>query len=439
MDIFTGLSGPIIYFSRIQGAKIYDHKGNLLGRFQDFLVDLEDIFPQVLGIVFKGKSKQTHSLAWVDIQTFTDNEIHLMPEAMIYQGRGVPWSVLKTPDGPVPEQDLVPLGKLILDRQIVDTQGKKVIRVTDIHLIKVGTRLRVTHASVGPKAILRRLGFWRFLEKLITQLYPSSSILHLETLISWRYVHALPNQKVGEHLKLNTSGEIFESFHPADLADILEELDGHSRGELFKQLDLETAAETLSEVDENIQTQIIQGQDPERAADILEHMDPDDAADIISELSGKDAIKIFANIDDDEVQEGLQELLFHEEDSAGGLMSTAYFQALPEHTGQDILDLIRQKSDNFESIYTVYVLNKESRFIGVCTLREILSAGLDIPVRDIMRREDLKVAFPDWNWREIMSVMYKYNLSIIPVVKETDWEMLGIVTLDDLLPYVWKE
>lgn len=440
MDIFTELPGPVVYFSQALGAKVYDHQDHYIGKFSDFLVDLQDYFPQVHGILIT-KGKQTHFLAWPEVQIFGKHNIKLSSNARLIDWPPTQWATVVGANGPISLEQLAPLGKLILDRQIVDTQGKKVIRVTDIHLIRVGQRMRVTHASVGAKAILRRLGFWPMAKKWITTFSPQSPLIHSETLISWRYVHALPHTSFGQNLKLNTanSAEIFENFHPADLADILEDLDGKSRVEFFGQLDPEVAAEALSEVDEDLQAQMIQDQDPERAAEILEHMEPDDAADIISDLPGKEALKIFANIDDNEVQEEIQELLAYEPDTAGGLMSTAFFQAAPDHQLPEILELIKQTADEYESVYDLYVLDEQMRFVGICTLRELICAPAETRIREIMKRDDLKMATPEQSWQEVMSIMYKYNLSMLPIVDAETTEFLGVVSLDDLLPYMWKE
>ena len=322
--------------------------------------------------------------------------------------------------------------KVILDLQIVDTSGKKVVRVNDIQFIKTGKNLRVTHASIGIRSMMRRLGFEPVVDGVVKIVKPKAKYLSKESLINWKYVLALPDKSVQSNVKVSLNTEQIEELHPSDIADILEELDNHSRDALFNDLDPKIQAEALAEVDEDVQNSILKNKNPEEMAKILENMDTDDAADILEDMDEEKAEQILSNIEDEEIQEEISELLEHKENSAGGLMTTELFEVSKDLTRSDVLKLIQEKHEELESIYDLYIIDDEYKLLGTLELRDLLIQTDDVTLGEIMRTKHMTLVSPASHWKEVAEVMDKYNLINVPVVDDSG-ELLGIISVDDIL------
>ncbi|OUR96345.1 hypothetical protein A9Q84_08290 [Halobacteriovorax marinus] len=444
MGIFKGFNEIQIHFSDALGTKIFNEDGIRIGNLSDFFVDYEEVYPLVLAIQFKN-SGQYFYISWDDINEYSHKKIIVKNNAFKGRSRTYPkvttnkiiTSILASQfTGNTVEYP--PLGKIVLDRQIVDTAGKKVVRVNDIQLIKAGTNLRVTHAAIGLRSMMRRLGYQSAIDSIIKLVKPNSKYLTSEALINWKFVHAIPNKSIQSSVKLNLSNEDIKELHPADLADILEDLDSHGRGIIFKNLDPKTAAETLSEVDDDLQVTMLRNEDLERAADIIEEMDTDDAADLLHELGEQRAEDIISRIDDDEIQEEIQELLEYKDDTAGGLMSTEYLSVLADDKKDDILKKIYKEHEDLETIYSIYIVDKNEKLIGQCSLRKLITQKDNIEIGEVMNSKDVKSMQVDSGWKEVASFMSKYNLMYAPIINESK-ELLGIISVDDLLPWLLNE
>ena len=257
MGVFQNLHESIIYFSSCYHTPVYDENNRFQGKLHDFFVDYEEGHPAVLAILIK-QNKNFRYAQWHDVKSFSYKKIIISLTSKIKIGKTFPKitkqrtvkNLLKVNQ----ESETVSypgLSRAILDKQIVDTYGKKVVRVNDIHFIKVGRMLRVTHAAVGLKSMVRRLGLERLLTGCIRVLSLNPKKELDEKTISWRFVHAIGDQYL-DNVKLNVSNEDLGSLHPADLADIIEELDGHGRQRVFKELNKEKAADTLAEIEQEI-------------------------------------------------------------------------------------------------------------------------------------------------------------------------------------------
>lgn len=445
--VFENFRDTTIYFSKIDNAPIVNEDGQRLGSFCDFFVDYEEIYPVVLAVQYR-QSNQLFYLNWDDIKSFSYKEIVVKNSAEVYRSRNYPkiakekvvTSLLASQfSGGGTTVEYPPIGKVILDRQIVDTSGKKVVRVNDIHFIKVNRFIRVTHASVGFRSMVRRLGFEIPVDAVVKVFNSKARYLTSESVINWKYVHAIPDRTVQRNVKLSLSNEDLQNIHPADLADILEELDGHGREQIFKNLDPELAAKTLSEIEsEEIQTSLINTEHPEKAAEIIENMGTDEAADILSELDDTKADQIIAHLDNAETKEEISELLEYDEESAGGLMSTGVFSVSPKMTRGEVLKKIQKDHEEIESIYDLYVVDTSNHLLGVCSLKELLIRDDSIEIASIMNDNDIKFLPPTTMWKEVATFMSKYNLITVPIVDSTN-ELLGIVSVDDILPWLLDE
>jgi magnesium transporter len=438
MSVFEHFPEISLHFSKSQGTPIFNEEGIKLGVLNDFFVDYEEIYPVVLAIQYK-KNKQFFYIHWNDIKTFSYKKIVVRNGSNVGRSRTYPKAsktiVITSLLANQFQGDTVEypaLGKVILDRQIVDTSGKKVVRVNDIQFIKTGKNLRVTHASIGIRSMMRRLGFEPVVDGVVKIVKPKAKYLSKESLINWKYVLALPDKSVQSNVKVSLNTEQIEELHPSDIADILEELDNHSRDALFNDLDPKIQAEALAEVDEDVQNSILKNKNPEEMAKILENMDTDDAADILEDMDEEKAEQILSNIEDEEIQEEISELLEHKENSAGGLMTTELFEVSKDLTRSDVLKLIQEKHEELESIYDLYIIDDEYKLLGTLELRDLLIQTDDVTLGEIMRTKHMTLVSPASHWKEVAEVMDKYNLINVPVVDDSG-ELLGIISVDDIL------
>lgn len=444
MPIFEHFPEISLNLSDSVGTIITNESGKRIGKLNDYFVDYNDIYPAVLALQYK-VNRQLFYINWEDIISFSLKKIVVKDEFFMGRSRTYPKvqnkkviaSLLANQySGETLEYPA--LGKIVLDRQIVDTHGKKVIRVNDIQFIKAGKVLRVTHAAVGLRSMIRRLGYEKTVDLFIKTFRPKANYLTKESLINWKHVHAIPNRSFQTNLKVSLSNEDLQDMHPADLADILEDLDNHGREVIFSSLDPKTAAEILSEVDDEIRPLLIRNEEPEDVADIIEQMDTDDAVDILGDLSESKAEAIIQEIDDKEIQEEISELMEHEEDTAGGLMSSEVFEISPDSTRSEVMDFIIEKHDDFENVYDIFLVDDKGALVGTCNIKNLLIQKENVKMKEIMEDRDLKTLTPDVHWKEVAKYMSKYNLINLPIIND-ERHLLGIISVDDVLPWLLDE
>ena len=325
----------------------------------------------------------------------------------------------------------------VLDKQIVDVHDYRVVRVNDIRLEKLPNgRLALLGVDPGVRGLLRRLG----LDHLVGSL---SRALHLastpETFIAWNDVESLPTHNAGEPLKLKVSHEKIAKLHPADIADILNQMDPAHRINVLEALDVEIAAGALAEADDDVQVQMLQNLDSELAADILEEMGADEATDVLGDMDKAHRNELLGRMDADDREE-VEELLEYHDKTAGGLMTNEYVAINKDLTAQQIIEHLRSLEPEAETIHYVYVTDQEERLIGVISLRDLIIAPPDRHVYEFMTGKVSSVRL-DANVEEVAHKFERYKLLALPVVDE-DEILQGIITIDDtleqLLPPDWR-
>jgi len=461
VNIFENLSDINIHFSSLIGIKVFSNEDLLVGKVSDLFVDFEEMYPPVLAVQFK-KNDQFFYVHWSDIVQFSLKKIVVKADFTLGRSRTLPRitarrllhsqvadqfnrSANENPATPATTQgredtmvEYPPLGKVILDRQIVDTSGKKVVRVNDIEFVKAGNQLRITHAAIGMRSMIRRIGYEKLVDQVLKVCHPNSLYLKKEALINWKFVHAIPSKSIYGHVRLGLKNEEIQNLHPADLADILEDLDNYSRETLFSNLSPELAAATLSEVESDLQIELLKNEDPEEVAKIIENMGVDEAVDVLSEMEHEQANEIIANIEDNQTQEEIQELLEYDQDVAGGLMSTEIFQFGPQHKKSHILKTIQEHHQDLETVYDIFVIDSQGRLIGSTSLSKLLIQTEDIEIGEVMNKNDLKYLHPTTPWRDVAKHMSKYNLITVPIVDQKQI-LMGIISVDDVLPWLLDE
>jgi len=404
-----------VYASDVLGKPVIDQGGDELGKLVDFSVEIGRIFPRVSGLVLKA-GKQKKVLQWERITVFNR-------KVMSADLRGT------EPADFLPESSGMLACKSLLDKQIVDINGAKVVRVNDLKLGEAEGSLCLMAVDVGVSGLFRRLGIrkrWETLARVLGYSEPTR-------LISWNFLQPL-EPKLGA-LTLKVPRQQLGNLHPSDIAEIIADVPPADRPVLMEHLDIETMAETIHELEPNVQAAIIAEMEPEQAADILEAMPPDEAADIMGDLPEETAQELFRRMEREEAED-VQELLEHEEDTAGGIMTTEFISFTPEMTVSDAMREYRLEAPNVEaaSQYVLYVLDDEERLLGEVSLKDLILSPPGRPLSELMRTE-FKHILPDEDDKDAAITISKYNLLALPVVDE-DRRMLGIITVDDALDLV---
>jgi magnesium transporter len=414
----ANLSNPqaFLFFSQILGKKIVDPDGKAWGRVWDLAATIGESYPLITGI-FARSGKNLFRLAWQKIQHIEEFLVALPPAV---KGSGDPTL------GP----GEIRLKDSLLDKQIVDTHGAKVLRVNDLHLLKVNRTLWLVHVDVGFRGLMRRVGVEAIAEKFFLWFFDYQL---KDQFIPWRFVHPLFSPDL---LRLKVAQKRLALLHPADLADIIEELDIHKRSEFFQSLDVETAAEALEETDPKIQVRLIENMNPALASDIIEEMSPGEAADLLGDLPQEKAEGILQEMEQETAEE-VKELLVHPEEKAGGLMTTSFASLSPEISAAEAFQWLRQQTENLDLIYYLYLIDKEDRLLGVLSLRELLRAPAQARLGDLMDTRVVSVNLEDEK-EEIASRFAKYGVKAIPVV-DGENRLKGVILFKSLLEIVAPE
>lgn len=387
-----------------------------IGKVTDFLVNRPDeVFPQVDGLVIKTaqgpRFAPMESVAEVD----HDGAVALTNAPKV---------------APPPDEQALYLVSDLLDKQIVDVDGRKVVRINDIELANTGGRLRVVAADVGVSGLLRRLGLKSIGKRFTPWIYENVP----RTMIAWNSVAPIREASPAQISLVKESK--LARLHPSELAEIISDLSAREAAAVIHSLDDETAADALEHLDADTQRTIIGDIGTERAADIIEEMDSDDAADLLAELPEEEQQQLLAEMNEYTAGE-LRELVKYEDDTAGGLMTTDYTWIYPHRSAEQTIRKIREIAPESEFIYYLYVVDKQDRLLGVLTLRDLLLAPPEAGIEGIMRTDIVSV-LPDAAARDVAATIARYDLLAVPVAGE-DGRMLGIVTVDDAIDAIMPE
>ncbi|HUZ17964.1 MAG TPA: CBS domain-containing protein [Spirochaetia bacterium] len=324
------------------------------------------------------------------------------------------------------------LARDVLDRQIIDTNDVRVVRVNDIEITRARTHYFVANVDIGGAGLLRRLGFLR-----AARLVRGRKGAEVHDGISWENVELLSS---GKKLRLKVPGSKITDLHPADLAEIISDLGRLESAKLLDALDVQTVADTLESVEPEFQASLIESLDDEKAADVLEAMAPDEAADLLGELPearSRDLLNLM-KVDD---AEDVRKLLSYPEDTAGGIMTTDYSTVPPGLTASQAMTYLREHAADAETLFYVFVVDAEGMLHGVFSLRELVMADPGRPVRDFRHDRFISVK-PEESQTVVAQIVAKYNLLAVPVVDD-DGRIHGIVTADDaldkIIPTSWKK
>lgn len=420
-----------LFISALLNKPVWDSQGALVGQLTDLAVSVAYMFPPVVGFVVQRGRWEPFPLTgrWSDVVSIEGPAIRL----------GVPIQAL-TPSK-IDAAGEILVREALLDKQIVDMSGAKVVRVNDLHFLKLGrSDLRLVHVDVGTRGLARRMGWEPLVDGLLRRVAPRAPYLSAERLIRWQYVQPLSLDQKAHSIRLSVMQRQLNDLHPADIAEILTDLDSHERATIFRSLDPETAADALAEVeDPRIQTQLIKTVSEEAAADILEEMPPDEAADLLSELPHETSTALLRKMETDEAQD-VRELLTYASDTAGGMMTTELVSLPADFTVEQAFAHLRTAAPDVENIYYLFVVDAEQRLVGVLNLRHLIMASPDAHLNEIMIRSPARVHHTD-SHNTVAEIVEKYDLLALPVVDDND-VIVGMITVDDVVSHIanqaWK-
>ncbi len=321
------------------------------------------------------------------------------------------------------------LSRDLLDQQIIDVHGRKVVRVNDVDLSRDdGNKhpvLKVSAVDIGARGAVRRL-----LKGVVPVTVLRSLLTKIpERPIPWEFVDLIETDPA-RRVKLKIAHDRLARLHPADIADIVEDLAPDEREAVFETLDEEVAAEALEEVDPKVQKAIVESLPSERAADIVEEMDPDAAADLLADLPEERTSEILQEMAPEERQE-VSELLGFEENTAAGRMNTEFLALPVTATAHDAVEALRHFEGGIETVSTVYLVDSYNTLAGAVPLAKLVLASSETPLLSLTQ-EPLISCHAGCSEKDVAELFDKYNLITLPVV-DNEQKLTGVITSDDVI------
>jgi magnesium transporter len=406
----------MLHATEVLGGEAYDVQGNFVGRISELFIEPADQ-PNRVARYLLGRGRYLPLLARHD-------QISSVAPGMIKLN--------------VEEKDLehfhandawLAMRKDLLDQQIIDTRGRKVVRVNDVDLAEQRTNgtveLRVTDVDVGLTGATRRLLQGLASPMLIRRIQEK---LPART-IRWEFVNLIEADPL-RRVKLRITHDKLEKMHPADLADIMEELSPAERQSIIASLDEESAAETLAELDSRLTSQIVEKMAPGKAADIIEEMEPDEAADVLADLSPEASQDVLEELTGEEARE-VEALLSFDAHSAGGMMTTDFVYVGETATRGEVVEWVRGREIDMEQLDTIFVIDGNAKFSGSVPVARLLLSADEEPLAHL-KSEPLVSVPPDAKEKEVFALFDKYNLRSLAVV-DASGRPIGAITVDDVI------
>ncbi|HET8913308.1 MAG TPA: magnesium transporter [Ktedonobacteraceae bacterium] len=427
----------MIFLSALLRENVYDLEGKRIGSLSDVSVSLNETFPLVTGLVVH-TSNGHQVIPWSQVDNLEEKQLHLS---------------VRQPkiDSYTPDTNELLLKRDILDKQIVDTQGFRVVKVNDLKLAQIKSTARLIGVDISLSGLLRRLG-------ILTPIEGLSKVLPIqlaERTVTWNYVEpiqvvnvataqpapALAGVAAGTlgvvpRVQLNVSHNKLADLRPADIADILEQLDVEEAEAVLSRLDDETAADALNEVETQLQSELLSELSPERASDLLEHLNPDDAADMLADIPAEEAERLLDLMPAAESRP-IRDLLRYGQQTAGGLMNNEVLALSQNFTVEETLTQLRTQSTHLEMIYYLYIVDEDRHLKGVVSLRQLVTSDPATALKDLLDPDMISV-HTTTDQEEVARIIAKYDLLAVPVIDEND-TLVGMVTVDDVIDVIHEE
>ncbi|GAC1681600.1 MAG: CBS domain-containing protein [Candidatus Acidiferrum sp.] len=412
----------MLYATELMGSTAHDSDGHYLGRVREFFIEPADQ-PNRVSHYLISRGRYRPLIARYDqVASVEPGKIGLNVREQSLE----PYQ---------PNEGWLAVRKDLLDQQIIDTRGRKVVRVNDVDLTEQRTNgtieLRLSQVDVGLPGAVRRLLQGVASPSLVRKL--QSRLPHRT--IRWEFVNLIEPDPM-RRVKLRITHEKLEDLHPADLAEMMEELSAAERQGIIASLDEETAAEVLAELDERLTTQIVEKLDPGKAADILEEMDPDAAADLLADLSKETSEDLLDEMPGQEAAE-VRQLLSFDPSTAGGMMNTEFLYMGETLTREEALAWMRQQDVNFEQLDTIVLIDSRAHYSGTVPVARLLLASPEQRMSDLKTEPLLSVPVKEHE-NDVFELFDKYNLRMLTVVDKEN-HPIGAITVDDVVSRLVKK
>lgn len=398
------------FLSKVLYKKVYDEFGDNIGKLWDVYVTTEDGLPRAIGYKLK-KDREIFSYEFKNISFYQDDNGKM--SIKVKGAREI-----------IPRTYSYLLSKHLLDKQIVDINGKKLVRVNDLRIAEIAGELKVIAVDTGIMALGRRLG----VESMIINIYKFLNKKPEDSIIMWDNVESI--EMISDSLKLSVPYQKLSKLHPADLADILEKMDTKYRKKVFETIDEDLAANILEEIEPEIQADILENLSQSKRTEVLESMPNDEIADILDEVDEETAEKILLTMEKEDAEE-VRTLMKYEEEVVGSIMNKDFISFNINITSGETIELLRDIKPDDEVMHYVYIVDENEKLKGVVSLRDLVISSPDKRLLDIMQ-EDLINIRDNQGIDDAVEMAIKYDLLSIPVINDED-KLCGIVVINDII------
>lgn len=417
---------PVLYsanmttfaLSQLLGQQVQDASGQMAGRVREVALCPQDDRQKISYFILKTREGD---------RLLSAKEVEVSADSLKAHSESAAWPPLVSSEG------MLLLERDLLDQQIIDVHGRKVVRVNDVNLQRAGDNgvLAIAEVEIGLRGAVRRL-----LKGVVPlTVVDSAARRFAPKVIPWEFVNLIETDPA-RRVRLRIESERLAKMHPADLADILEELAPAQREAVFESLDEEVAAEALEEIDPKLQASLAESIDSERMADIVEEMDPDAAADLLEKLPEEQTSQILEEMEPEERHE-VEELLEFHEKTAAGRMTTDYLAMDPAQSVEQAIDVLRKYEGGIETASTIYLVNEQEILLAAVPLTNLVLAKPG-QILAQLSVEPLISCHPETRDREVAELFDKYNLVTMPVVSKSG-KLLGVISADDVIAMLRDE
>lgn len=420
-----------IYFSDLIGMDVVDNHGQMIGRVHDLGLSLtSDIYPKTSALLISRGllNKEYAKINWEDV-LFIEEEVRLKVDvpAVIFGKEKINLDFSLRRD--------------VLDQQVVDTDDQRVVRVNDVHLLRVENQLYAAHVDVGLRAIIRRLGWTDLVDFIIQRINPKAPYLRDEDLIGWKNTHILPKLgRMKSVLKLDVAKNKLSGIPPAAMADIIQDLDIFARLSLFKSLEASVQSKVFTDMAPEFKAEIIDQLDDPEAALLIQSIPADEATDLLLRLPRAKTHQLM-RLMGSETSKKLRKLLAFAKDSAGGLMTTEYLWLKPDATVADAMQKLKDNVNFPGVLFFIYIVDDQHKFLGATSLRRFINEPLDKKLIETCYPGNISV-FTDDSVEEVALLLEQHKFFAIPVLSH-DEVLQGVITIDDvmeeLIGLVWNK
>ncbi|WP_461204619.1 magnesium transporter MgtE N-terminal domain-containing protein [Clostridium sp. DL1XJH146] len=403
------------YLSEILNKKIIDEYGDCIGKLTDVYAITTNGYPKAIGYKVK-KDGEVYNYEFRNID-FVEN------------GNKIEIQVRLVKDI-IPREYTFLLWRNLMNKQIIDVNGKKVVRVNDLRIAVINGEIKVLAVETGLLALSRRYK----LSFIVQRIFKIIKKDYKDTVVMWDDVESL--EIIHDGLKVSVPYKKIARLHPADIADIIEEVDLKYRNKIFESLDKSIAADTLEEIEPEVQAGLLESLDHARIKELLVDMPNDEIADILEEVDEKTAEKVLLNLehDDEEIVRGLMK---YKEQTCGSVMTTDHMAFNLNIEVGEIIDLLREVKPDERVLHYIYIIDEFKKTIGMVSIRDLVLADPSSKIKEIME-DDVISVIDNENINSAVKKFIKYDLVAIPVINLNE-ELQGVVLINDVMDEIFKE